>query len=258
MRKQLLHFIKGFKEILSSRYSKYHDELPYFITSFIALLIVLVGIYAFIELTQDLSTTVMAGYDKSIAAFAVSLRTPQLTQIMQYITNIGDLYGYLVMLVLCTIAFYIAFKNWRYVLQIVFVLMLSSLANTILKKIINRARPTATHLVTVKTLSYPSGHAMSAMAFYGFMIYLLFTFKMNKYVKTALISVCGLMIVAIGFSRIYLGVHFPSDIAGGYIAGFIWVVFCALLFNLIYFFRREKADKKRKKEGINEALDSPK
>ena len=249
MRKQLLHFIKGFKKLLSSKYTKYQDELPYFITSFVALLIVLVGIYVFIELTEDLSTTVMAGYDKSIAAFAVSLRNPQLTKIMQYITNVGDLYGYLIMVALCTIAFYIAFKNWRYVLQIVFVLFVSSLANTLLKKIINRARPTAAHLVSVKTLSYPSGHAMSAMAFYGFMIYLLFTFKMNKYLKAALISVCGLMILAIGFSRVYLGVHFPSDIAGGYIAGFIWVVFCALIFNLIYFFRREKADKKRDLEA---------
>ena len=72
MRKQLLHFIKGFKKILSNKYTKYHDELPYFVTSFVALIIVLVGIYAFIELTEDLSTTVMSGYDKSIAAFAIA------------------------------------------------------------------------------------------------------------------------------------------------------------------------------------------
>jgi undecaprenyl-diphosphatase len=97
------------------------------------------------------------------------------------------------------------------------------------------------HLVSVATLSYPSGHAMSAISFYGFLIYLLYGFNMNKWIKWGIISLISLLILTIGISRIYLGVHFPSDIAGGFIAGLIWVSFCILIFNIIDLLRRKEA-----------------
>jgi membrane-associated phospholipid phosphatase len=129
------------------------------------------------------------------------------------------------------------------VLEIVFVLAISGLANVALKQVINRARPDAEHLVSVATLSYPSGHAMSAIAFYGFLIYLFYNFKLNVWVKTLTILILGLLILAIGISRIYLGVHYPSDIAGGYIAGFIWVIFCIVLFHVIDLLRKRRRKK---------------
>ncbi|WP_313791396.1 phosphatase PAP2 family protein [Lacinutrix neustonica] len=88
-------------------------------------------------------------------------------------------------------------------------------------------------------MSYPSGHAMTAMAVYGFLIYLFYHFKINSFLKFAIITILAILILSIGISRIYLGVHFPSDIIGGFIAGFIWVVFCALVFNIIGLFRRD-------------------
>ena len=109
----------------------------------------------------------------------------------------------------------------------------------ILKRFIDRARPGIEHLVVVKTLSYPSGHAMSAMAFYGFLIYLVYHFKMHTALKGLVIFLLALLILSIGVSRIYLGVHYPSDIVGGFIAGLIWVFFCILIFNLIEVFRRD-------------------
>jgi undecaprenyl-diphosphatase len=131
------------------------------------------------------------------------------------------------------------FKHWKYVTQIITVLLLSAVSNMILKRFIDRARPGIEHLVSVETLSYPSGHAMSAMAFYGFVIYLFYHFKMNIFLKVGAILVLFVLILSIGISRIYLGVHYPSDIAGGFIAGFIWVIFCILLFDLIEVFRRD-------------------
>ena len=80
---------------------------------------------------------------------------------------------------------------------------------------------------------------MSAMAFYGFLIFLAPKFKIQKVAKFILIIVLVILILSIGISRIYLGVHFPSDVAGGFIAGFIWVVFCKLIFDLIELFRRD-------------------
>lgn len=119
------------------------------------------------------------------------------------------------------------------------VLLVAASSNLLLKQIINRARPDADYLVTVKTLSYPSGHAMSAMAFYGFLIYLIYTFNIPKLVKYGIIAFLAMLIVSIGISRIYLGVHFPSDIAGGFIAGFIWVVFCILILNILKIFKED-------------------
>ena len=130
------------------------------------------------------------------------------------------------------------------------VLLIAALSNIALKRVINRARPEAEHLVSVATLSYPSGHAMSAMAFYGFLIYVCYKMKINIWIKSFLMFLFIFLILAIGISRIYLGVHFPSDIAGGFIAGFIWVIFSIILFHVIDLWRK-KLSKKRKSNVVN-------
>lgn len=212
----------------------------------LALIIVVGGINLFVDLTNTLHTDALAEYDRKITDYVTSFRTPQLNKFFQFITEVGDLNGYIVLTTLSTIIFWLIFRNWRFVLEIVFVLAISGLANVALKQVINRARPDAEHLVSVATLSYPSGHAMSAIAFYGFLIYLFYNFKLNVWVKTLTILILGLLILAIGISRIYLGVHYPSDIAGGYIAGFIWVIFCIVLFHVIDLLR-----KRRRKRSAN-------
>jgi undecaprenyl-diphosphatase len=202
-----------------------------------------VGINVFVELTNTLNSDLISKYDAAITKYVISFRSPNLNNILQFITNLGDIYGYIVVTSICSLLFYFKFKNWRYVVQLVFVIIVSGLSNLALKEVINRARPTAEHLVSVQTLSYPSGHAMSATAFYGFLIYLCYFLKINKWLKGSLIFLCSFLIVSIGISRIYLGVHFPSDIAGGIIAGTIWLMFCVLILNIIDLFRREEESK---------------
>jgi undecaprenyl-diphosphatase len=246
MRKQIIQILLQLKKLLQDKFNQYNMQLPFILTILVALIVVVGGINIFIDLTNTLHTKVLAGYDRRITDYIISFRTPQLNKFFQAITEVGDLYGYLIVAALSTIIFYLKFKNWRYVLEMIFVLLISGLANVALKQVINRARPDAEHLVSVATLSYPSGHAMSAMAFYGFMIYLMYNFKLNGWLKTGLIIIFGLMIIAIGISRVYLGVHFPSDIAGGYIAGIIWVVFCIVLFHVIDLLRKRKKVKKNR------------
>ena len=240
MKEKIIDFLRGLKSILRNKFHQYNDKLPYIISIILALIIVVVGINVFIELTNTLHSDLIAKYDAAITKYVISFRTPLLNKILQFITNLGDLYGYIIITTICSLFFFFKFKNWRYVAQLVFVIIISGLSNLALKEVINRARPTAEHLVSVQTLSYPSGHAMSATAFYGFLIYLCYFLKINKWLKGILIFLCSFLIVSIGISRIYLGVHFPSDIAGGIIAGTIWVMFCVLIFNIIDLFRREK------------------
>ena len=239
MRQILLAFLKKLKDFLKNKLHAYNVNLPYIITVIIALIVVIGGINLFIELTDTLTTEKLANYDREITDYVISYRSPALTQYFLAVTHIGDAYGYMVVVGLCAIISRVFFKRWKQVLQVTLVLLLASISNMILKRFIDRARPSIEHLVTVETLSYPSGHAMSAMAFYGFVIYLFYRFKMNRLLKYTIMLLLFLLILSIGISRIYLGVHFPSDIAGGFIAGFIWVVFCILIFDVIEIFRRD-------------------
>lgn len=242
MRELLKEFTRKIRVILFSIFNKDNPNLSYIITGIIAFVMVVLGMNIFIELTEHLKDDLLASYDKQISDYIVSFRTPFLTTYFTFVTHAGDKQGYLVVLFAFALITYLAFKKRRYVLQITGVLVLSAVSNLLLKKFINRARPLSEHLVNVTTLSYPSGHAMSAMAFYGFLMYLIYTFKMNLFLKVGLLIILFLFILSVGISRIYLGVHFPSDIAGGYMAGLFWVFFCILLINLIHIYRKRKVE----------------
>lgn len=239
MKQTLFAFIKSIRKLLAKKLNQYNTTLPYIITVIIALVLVVGGINLFIELTETLKTDMLATIDSAITDFVISYRSPSLTAYFKFMTNLGDVYGYLFVLLIFLLVSLLIFKRWKYVVQATFVLALATFSNMMLKRFIDRARPGIEHLVSVETLSYPSGHAMSAMAFYGFLIFLTTKFKIQKVMKYVLIMVLITIILSIGISRIYLGVHFPSDIAGGFIAGFIWVVFCVLVFDLIQLFRRD-------------------
>ncbi|WP_423999866.1 phosphatase PAP2 family protein [Maribacter sp. IgM3_T14_3] len=239
MKKSLYTFIKSLREFLANKLNQYNTTLPYVITVIVALIIVVGGINLFVELTETLKTETLATYDTTITDYVISHRSPGLTSYFKFMTNVGDTYGYLIVLVIFLLISLLVFKRWKYVVQATMVLALATISNMMLKRFIDRARPGIEHLVSVETLSYPSGHAMSAMAFYGFLIFLVTKFNIQKVIKYVLIIALITIILSIGISRIYLGVHFPSDIAGGFIAGFIWVVFCVLIFDLIQLFRTD-------------------
>lgn len=194
----------------------------------------------FVELTDTSNTETLASYDQQITDYVISQRSTVLTKYFSFVTNVGDVYGYLIVLGIAVFISAVVFKRWKYIGQIALVLALASISNMMFKRAIDRARPGIEHLVSVETLSYPSRHAMSAVAFFGFLIYLLYTFRMNKLLKAAGILLLAVLILSIGISRIYLGVHFPSDIVGGFIAGLVWGFFCILLFNVIEVFRRDR------------------
>ncbi|MDC6388524.1 phosphatase PAP2 family protein [Maribacter sp. PR1] len=239
MKKTLYTVIKSIRTFLSEKFHQEDSRLPYFITVLVSLVIVVGGINLFIELTDTLKTDTLASYDTAITDYVLSFRNPMLTKYFVFVTDIGDVNGYLIVLSLFAFISWLVLKQWKYVLQATIVLALATFSNMALKRFIDRARPGIEHLVSVKTLSYPSGHAMSAMAFFGFLMYLISKLDIHRVLKYFLIFIFGLLILSIGISRIYLGVHFPSDIAGGFIAGFIWVVFCVLVFDLIELFRRD-------------------
>ena len=110
----------------------------------------------------------------------------------------------------------------------VLVMGLSSILNPVLKNIFDRERPTLLRLIDITGFSFPSGHAMGSTAFFGSVMFII-NRKMSGADKGIIIGLCALMILMVSISRVYLGVHYPTDIVAGIIGG----VFCIVLSTLI-------------------------
>lgn len=242
MRKILEAFIRWIRKFIRETLHVRDENLPYYITIAVAIVLFVIGLNAFVELTDELAENELEPFDRSVTAWVVSFRSDSLTPFFRFMTEMGDVIGYIVISVAIAAYFYFRHRSWRFIVQTLLVLLLSTVCNVVLKRVVNRARPAAEHLVSVNTLSYPSGHSMSAMAFYGFLIYLCFQMTMHRVVRTLLVVVLVFTILSIGLSRIYLGVHFPSDVAAGYIGGFIWITFCVVVFNVIDLLRRRRGN----------------
>jgi undecaprenyl-diphosphatase len=115
----------------------------------------------------------------------------------------------------------------RFRLEAIFILLTSSstMLNAIVKRLIKRPRPTKELVTVVRVInepSFPSGHVMHYINFYGLLTYLLATNWRSGRLRNALITICTLLIVCIGPSRVYLGAHWPSDAMAGYLYGGLW------------------------------------
>jgi membrane-associated phospholipid phosphatase len=241
MKNFLVAIIAWLKRFLQEKLHLRSEELPYYITIGIALILFGIGLNIFIELTDELAENELGEFDNAVSSFVVSYRSDALTPFFKFMTEMGDRFAYIVITVALGGYLFLRHKNWKFIAQTVLVLALSTLTNILLKSMINRARPSHEHLVQVNTLSFPSGHSMSAMAFYGFLTYLAVVSKIPLALKIPVVVLLIITILSIGISRIYLGVHFPSDVAAGFIGGLIWVTFCIVVFNIFSLLRKRKS-----------------
>ena len=101
---------------------------------------------------------------------------------------------------------------------------IAGMFNPLIKLLFMRERPTLEHLVTEHSFSFPSGHSTASMVLYGTLILLAPVFFQHKYLRLSVQILLGAFILAIGSSRVYLGVHFPSDIVGGFSLGLGWLL----------------------------------
>lgn len=164
-------------------------------------------------------------YEKEILEFdklAFSLfkiRTPLLTKIFLIITNLGSPY---VLILLTLLSFLL--KNKKLSFIITANLGLITIINQVLKFIVKRPRPSDLFLIVETGYSFPSGHSMVSLSFYGLLIYFIYKYFKNKNLKIFLITLFSLIIVLIGVSRVYLGVHFVSDVISGFLLSLSYLI----------------------------------
>lgn len=194
---------------------------------------------AFIYLYLQINTSNLNVFDSEVINFFSNFHTIRLTAFMKIVTFIGDSIGYLLFVSSISV-FFIFKKSWRTAIQVSVILVLASGLNIVLKLNINRPRPISNRLVEAKFTSFPSGHAMSAVVFYGFIIYLCVILIKSKWLKNVLIVLSILMILLIGISRIYLGVHYPSDVLAGYLVGISWLLFCIIVLNILTLWKQKR------------------
>lgn len=133
-----------------------------------------------------------------------------LTNFMKIITLFGSAY----VIVPCCIILLFILKNKKNKILMTSNLVIITLLNQLLKCVFRRLRP-INGIISESGYSFPSGHSMVSMAFYGFLIYLLY--KSNFKYKNIFIGLLIVLILLIGISRIYLGVHYPTDVFGGFL-----------------------------------------
>ena len=184
----------------------------------IILFICLIGFCALAEdvFNKEIMNGDIIGY-KIISTFLISdFATP----IAKFITNFGGA----IFLITVTIVLLVLIKNKKIGISIFSNLVIVTILNQLLKAILQRPRPTEYRIVEETGYSFPSGHSMVSMAFYGYLIYLIYKYVKNKYIKWISIVLLSILVCSIGISRIYLGVHYTSDVLGGFLISMSYLV----------------------------------
>ena len=184
----------------------------------ISLLLICFIIVTILVLTNNTNS-----FDDTIYNILISLRSNFYDFFFKTITKFANTITIicLVIILLLTIK-----EKYRYIIGISTIT--SVLMNQGLKHIFRRARPDHLRLIKQGGYSYPSGHAMISIVVYGFLIYFVYHKVKNKSLKILLIILLTTLIILIGLSRIYLGVHYPSDIIGGYVLSLLILILVIL------------------------------
>lgn len=216
---------------------RYFSKIP---LGLILLLLLFTGaILLFVVIMQEVLLEEEVGVDNSIFSYlsANVINTP-LTGFMKAVTNMASAtflqiaYGALLL-------FYLFKKNWKRALEIAVIGIGGFLINYVMKLSFHRLRPPHPLIGPLDKFSFPSGHATSAFIFYGLLTYLIWKTDIAKGYKFLIGSILILFSFLIGFSRVYLRVHYPSDVLAGFCIGFAWLILTIWLFERL----KKKSDK---------------
>jgi len=233
---------KLFRQIYRQLYRQWRKRIYPKVEPFIAtvglfwLAVCFLLTYLLAKLSDNVLEREAFAFDKSILLWIHQFTNPVLDRVVLGITQMGN--PKVVVPITLTVFVWLWWRKHR--LEAKF-FALDAFGGAVLsaglKLAFSKPRPQLwPQLITETTYSYPSGHALGSMVLYGFLAYLLSSF-FPTYLRPIYAGAIAL-IIAIGLSRLYLGVHWPTDIIGGYVIGFLWLFTCITLLR----FQQSKSD----------------
>ena len=174
----------------------------------------------FIALIVAVKMNDSIGIDNSIYNYLISFKSPLFTNIVTGITNFGGTFVLIILIILSIIIFRKKIYSILITVNIINVVLITQ----VLKMLIQRPRPSFPHLVEESGFSFPSGHAMASLGFYGFLVFLIWQTNINKKIKVGITIFLLILILLIGLSRVYLGVHYFTDVVAGFTCSTIYLL----------------------------------
>lgn len=184
--------------------------------AFLYIILLLTGV-----LKSFVNLKIISNIDRIIGLFVNSFQTIIGLKIFSLITFLGEIYLVIVFAIILSVILWINNKKWQ-ISALWLTLVSSEVFIYATKLIVDRQRPEYAVFLE-HSGSFPSNHATVAVAFYGFLIYLLWQYLKNKQERFLITTLGIIIILIIGFSRLYLGVHYFSDVLTGYLVGLLWL-----------------------------------
>ena len=165
----------------------------------------------FLAIAEDVFEQEIFEFDSVVYNFLVNNRNEVLNNFFKIITQFGSAIVLIIITILCVIFI----RDKKYKILVPANLLTIAIINIVLKNFFLRPRPNELRLIEETGYSFPSGHAMASTAFYGLLIYIVHEKVENKILRNTICIMLGLLILLISISRIYVGVHYTSDVIAG-------------------------------------------
>ena len=165
----------------------------------------------FLVIAEDVFEQEIFEFDSVVYNFLVNNRNEVLNNFFKIITQFGSAIVLIIITILCVIFI----RDKKYKILVPANLVTIAIINIVLKNFFLRPRPDELRLIEETGYSFPSGHAMASTAFYGLLIYIVHEKVENKILRNTICIMLGLLILLISISRIYVGVHYTSDVIAG-------------------------------------------
>ena len=223
-----------------------------------ALATILVAMVAFVKLAEEMARGETQAFDDAVLLWMHARATPKLTDVALNFTALGS--GMVVWMVVIVASVFLWSSRHRYSAALLWVSLAGSgILSTLLKDNFDRPRPALFpwRAPYAGESSFPSGHSMTAMVAYSTLAFLIARLEPSRALKRFTFCVAALLIAVVGLSRMYLGVHYPSDVLAGFAVGLAWALFCALAIDALRYFRTRKPEVEQVEKDLDATATEP-
>jgi len=214
------------KQLLSRIILKYDIKTVIFFEVAVGILLSIILLFVFLFISDAVLENETKYFDTTVTGYILNFRHPWMNTIMFAISMLGE--QILIIQAIIVIFILTIRKHRQETIVFLVLLVIGVIITTFLKSVFQLPRPEEFALIKLYSYSFPSGHALSSFLFYGTLSYFTYHFTKNKTITVAVFFVSLVIVFLVGVSRVYLGVHRPSDVIAGDIVGF-WLLVTVIL-----------------------------